>query len=119
MKAIRRKLGVVQNLGWIDRSLRMIVGWVVIAVAYADLYQGSMASWQTYAIAISVYPILTALFGWDPLYSAKGLKTCDTSETNQCGTFPFEIESALGHHPACRSDNDCSIPEPKAHSEKR
>lgn len=112
MQALRKKLGVVQNLGWLDRSLRMIVGWIVIAIAYVDLYQGAMFGWHAYAIVFSVYPILTALFGWDPLYSFKGVKTCDTKDSNRCGTFPFEIQSAMGHHPPCRTDYDCSISEP-------
>lgn len=115
MKAMRQKIDAVQNLGWIDRSLRMIIGWAIIAVAYADLSQGAMVGWHSYALVVSVYPILTALIGWDPLYSTKNLKSCDTSQHNQCGTFPFEIKSALGLQPSCRADSDCSLPEPRAH----
>ena len=104
---VRRKVGVVQNLGWFDRLLRVGLGALLIAVpAYQLFIDGSESAWPYYLMLLSVYPVLTGALGWDPAYAGLKIKTCDTSEVNQCGSFPYEVDAALGRQPIPRSDYD-------------
>lgn len=105
MKRIRQKLGVVQNLGWLDRSLRVAFGAALISVPCYYLVTGNLMSpWYAFLMLLAVYPIMTGILGTDLLYNLAGIKTCDTSERNVCGSFPFEIDAALGHKPIPHSD---------------
>lgn len=56
-----------KNLGGIDRSVRLVVGFVI---AGAGLY------YQGWWGAIGVLLIATALMGWCPLYALLGINTC-------------------------------------------
>jgi len=62
-----------------------------------------------YLPIIAIYPLLTAILGWDPVYSASHVKSCNGAARNQCGTFPFEVESAMGKKPECNEGYDCSV----------
>jgi hypothetical protein len=105
----QQRLTVIQNLGLVDRVVRTLIGWGLIAAAAADVLSGQQVSWHPYAILFAVYPILTAIVGYDPFYSAAHTKSCDLSERNRCGTFPFEVSAALGHQPRCASEFDCHL----------
>lgn len=56
------------NVGGIDRVLRIVLGVVLIALAVT----GKLVPWGW----IGVVPLLTGLFGTCPLYSLIGLSTC-------------------------------------------
>ncbi len=58
------------NVGSIDKNIRVIVGLVLLA--YALLGQGP-ARWFG---LIGIVPLLTAFFGYCPLYTVLGIKTC-------------------------------------------
>jgi hypothetical protein len=58
------------NVGSTDRIVRVIAGLVLLA--YALLGQGP-ARWFG---LIGVVPLLTALFGYCPLYAVLGMQTC-------------------------------------------
>ena len=109
MKRVRDKLGVVQNLGLVDRCVRTAIGWFLIGAALTDLYSGAVVSWHGYAILVAVYPILTGILGWDPIYNLVGARTCELTGRNRCGTFPFEVSATLGRNPECKSEYDCSL----------
>lgn len=109
-KRLRRKIGVVQNLGWLDRVIRVIAGTLGIAVPSALLFSDVSDAWWIYTtILLSVYPLLSGMLGWDPLYSTLGIKSCDTSDINQCGTFPYEIDAALGRDPIPHSSYERTL----------
>lgn len=59
------------NVGGIDRALRVIVGLLLLAAffVYPD------ASWRWFAL-IGIVPVFTGLFGTCPLYSILGVSTC-------------------------------------------
>ena len=61
------------NVGTVDRILRVIVGLVLIAFALGYIASGTGWNWVGW---IGVIPILTALFGFCPLYSVLGVSTC-------------------------------------------
>ena len=110
MKNILSRMGVVQNLGWLDRSLRLLATAAMIAIpCYLLLSQDNAPNWLFYMILLAVYPGLTAVMGYDVLYEILGTKTCGNSERNPCGTFPYEIDAAMGHKPIPESELEHSL----------
>lgn len=57
-----------QNVGGLDRIIRIIVGLGLIAIVFV----GPQTPWGW----IGVVPLLTALIGWCPPYALLGLNTC-------------------------------------------
>ncbi|MGO8740520.1 YgaP family membrane protein [Rhodoblastus sp.] len=58
------------NEGTVDRALRVIVGLVLIGLAFT----GKVGVWGW----IGVVPLVTGAVGMCPLYSILGLSTCPT-----------------------------------------
>lgn len=56
------------NEGTIDRALRIIVGLVLLGLAYT----GTVGVWGW----IGVVPLATGLIGWCPAYTLLGINTC-------------------------------------------
>lgn len=63
---------MVSNIGVTDRSIRIIVGMVLIATVFVGP--------QTPLGWIGVIPLVTALIGWCPAYRLFGVKTCRTGQ---------------------------------------
>ena len=103
------KVEVVQNLGWLDRVIRVVIGVAFVSVPCYYLFSGQSASWYTYLMLLAVYPLMTGMLGRDLLYDLFKVKSCGASERNQCGTFPYEIDAALGRHPIPDSDVEHSL----------
>ncbi|MCC0022135.1 MAG: DUF2892 domain-containing protein [Nitratireductor sp.] len=59
------------NVGGIDRALRIIVGLVLLGLFF--VYPG--APWRYWTL-IGIIPLFTGLFGTCPLYSILGMNTC-------------------------------------------
>ncbi|MGD8592390.1 MAG: DUF2892 domain-containing protein [Gammaproteobacteria bacterium] len=110
MKELREKLGVVENLGWLDRTIRIVVGAGLISIPCYYLLTGQLMSpWYAFLMLFAVYPLITGIVGCDWMYNMVGVKSCGTSERNPCGSFPFEIDAALGHKPIPHSDLEHSL----------
>lgn len=110
MKNVREKLGVVENLGWLDRVLRVSLGTALLSIPCYFLITGYvMSPWYAFLMLFAVYPLMTGILGCDLLYNLLNVKTCGTSERNQCGTFPYEIDAALGRKPIPNSDIEHSL----------
>jgi len=109
MHTLHQSLGAAQNLGWIDRTLRLIVGAALIAVVLLQLQQGNTLGLLAYLPIVAIYPLLSGILGWDPLYAVGHIKSCDTSSRNKCGTYLFEVESAVGKDVTCNDGYDCSL----------
>lgn len=60
------------NTGTIDRTLRVIAGLVLIALAAT----GTIGVWGW----IGVVPLLTGIFGFCPAYALLGINTCPTKK---------------------------------------
>ncbi|BBB22809.1 conserved hypothetical protein [Abyssogena phaseoliformis symbiont OG214] len=56
-----------QNVGSIDKILRIIAG---IALIIYALYSGALWAW------IGIIPLLTGSMGWCPLYPVFGCSSC-------------------------------------------
>ena len=102
-------MGPVQNLGLLDRAVRLIVGGAMLAVVAFDGASGTVLGWHAYVAIISIYPLMTGFVGWDPLYSLGHVKSCDLSDRNRCGTLPFSVMAAMGHKHKCHNGYDCSL----------
>jgi hypothetical protein len=103
-------LGPIQNLGWLDRTIRVIIGFALVFTVLFEFQKTGDLGGYAYLPILAIYPFLTAVLGWDPLYSASNIRSCGGSDRNKCGTYPFEIESALGKKPECNEGFDCSVP---------
>ena len=103
--------GVIQNLGWLDRVLRFTVGAVLLAMPCFLIVSGAMeVTWYLVgAMLLSVYPLMTSVIGIDQIYNFFHVRSCGTSARNQCGTFPYEIDAALGRNPIPDNDIEHSL----------
>lgn len=99
MATLTQRLRPVQNLGLNDRVIRGVIAVFMIALPILDLARGGMFGWHGYVILLAIYPALTAILGRDPLYSLFKVRTCGGADGKQCGTFPYEVEAALGNQP--------------------
>lgn len=59
-----------QNVGGIDRSIRIIAGLVILSLFF--VLDESTRWWAL----IGLVPLLTGLIGWCPAYLPFGLRTC-------------------------------------------
>ena len=59
-----------KNVGGIDRTLRIVLGLVLIGLAASGA-----VGWWGY---LGVVPLLTGLIGWCPPYTLLGWNTCST-----------------------------------------
>ncbi len=62
----------MKNEGNIDRIIRILVGLGVISLVFT----GPQTPWGW----LGLVPLLTGLFGYCPLYSIIGIKTCPTEK---------------------------------------
>jgi hypothetical protein len=60
------------NMGSIDRILRVIVGLVLLGLAYT----GTFGSWAWAGYTVGAIMLGTAAIGWCPPYALFGWKTC-------------------------------------------
>jgi hypothetical protein len=112
METTRTRIGVIQNLSLIDRVLRGVLTALLLAWPMVDLLVvgNVLNGWHAASWLISAYIGMTSFVGWDPLYNLFGYKSCDIgSDRNQCGTLPYQVDAALGHHPVPKRDFDHSL----------
>ena len=100
----------VQNIGLTDRIVRVLIGAVMLAGGCFLIGSGEYVFLGTGISLLSVYPLMTTMMGWDPLYQATGSRSCNIEGgRNACGTLPFEVDAALGHKPVPDHDYDHSL----------
>ena len=112
MITLAEKSHVVQNMGLIDRVVRLLLGVALVSGSYyfavhTDAKSEVIAS---LGFLISLYPIFTGMFGWDPFYEMIHGRTCSDSGRNQCGTLPYQLKAMTDHAPKyCESDAEHSL----------
>ena len=119
MTTLAEKSHVTQNMGFMDRAVRLFIGVIIMGFAYfigmsgvtgANLGSHEWNVWGSYAMVIALYPILTGMLGWEPLYAMFGVRGCDDAGRNQCGTLPYQFKALIGHSPKyCESDAEHSL----------
>lgn len=101
MSRIRGKMAPAENIGLVDRMVRFFGGGALMAFGVMSALLTGHDVISAVAILLAVYPLMTTLMGWDPVYQLFGARTCSVEGgRNQCGTLPYELDSALGHEPA-------------------
>ncbi len=66
------------NVGVFDRVARVAVG--ILLILFAWFYPSTPYSWIGW---IGIVPLLTAAFGYCPLYSVLGVSTCPANLTRR------------------------------------
>jgi len=88
------------NIGFIDRSLRFIVGGVLFGSIF---YLSSMATVSIFGFdvmlmkllpIISIYPLLTAWIGWDPFYHLAKFNSSMRIRGDMCGDIVDQVKTA-------------------------
>jgi len=103
---------VIQNMGLFDRLFRLTLGIAMFVFAYYFVvFAGSTSAlWDSYAMLIAIYPILTGALGWDPFYAMFKVKSCSITGRNRCGTLPYEFKAMAGHAPeVCEIGSEHSL----------
>jgi len=100
MDRISGKMGPVQNIGLVDRMVRFFGGGALMAFGVINAVLAGQTVVSAVAVLLAVYPLMTTMMGWDPIYQLFGAKTCSVEGgRHQCGTLPYEVDAALGHNP--------------------
>ncbi|MBL1293677.1 MAG: DUF2892 domain-containing protein [Thiotrichales bacterium] len=99
MKQALVRLAEVHNIDLIDRVARILLGATLVGGAITSILNSSVVTWQVSVALFAIYPLMTGMLGWDPVYAVGHKKACDLSNRNRCGTFPYQIDAILGHNP--------------------
>jgi hypothetical protein len=103
MSRITGKIAPVENIGLVDRMVRFFGGGALMAFGVFTALTTTHDLVSAGAILLGVYPLMTTMMGWDPIYLLFGARSCTVEGgRNQCGTLPYELDSALGHNPKPR-----------------
>ncbi len=110
MLTLTKNAHPIENIGLVDRVIRLLIGAALIGTSYyyvAHLNQvaGVWDMWGTYAILFAIYPLMTAMLGWDPLYSLFRVRTCSDAGRHQSGSMPYQIVTMFGHTPKYTESN--------------
>ena len=100
MSRIKGNMPPAENIGLVDRMVRFFGGGALMTFGVLSALLTGHDVISAIAILLAVYPLMTAIMGWDPLYQLFGVRTCALGGgRNQCGTLPYELDSALGNEP--------------------
>ena len=86
----------LQNIGLIDRSVRVIVGLAMISAWFFYPVE-SVSLWFAILPLLGVFPLLSGILGWCPTYAIFHTKSCGTDKRNSCGTLPDQLDHMI--HP--------------------
>jgi len=110
MKQITNKITPVQNIGLIDRMARFFGGGILLAWGCLELVNNGNSTLAVTSALLSIYPLMTTMMGWDPFYQLMGARSCSIENgRNSCGTFPYEVDAALGNEPKPKKGYDHSL----------
>ncbi len=69
-----------KNVGTIDRTIRALVGVILLAVYFLGALQGVLG---IVALVAGIVMLATAAMGWCPPYSLLGINTCSVKRKTQ------------------------------------
>lgn len=69
------------NVGTIDRTIRFILGAILIALPFLTNVFAGWGSWQYAVSLIGAVLVLTAAFRFCPAYTLFGIRTCKIAPT--------------------------------------
>ncbi|MGD8573139.1 MAG: DUF2892 domain-containing protein [Gammaproteobacteria bacterium] len=100
------------NLGYSDRALRIGIGAVAILAVLATQGPGTTLGWLALVPLLAVYPILTGLIAFDPVYAWTGIDTsrssviADTRLGKAIVKMAERIDNQNGQHQSHPPDNN-------------
>lgn len=95
-KSLQHK-NAIQNIGLIDRVVRMLVGIAMISIWFFYPVE-SVSMWFAILPLLGVFPLLSGIIGWCPIYAMFHTKSCGTDEHNSCGTLPDQFDHMIHPH---------------------
>ena len=90
------------NIGSIDRSLRFIIGGVLmgslfyLTPAAVVSVAGTELMLMKFLPLISIYPLLTAWLGWDPIYHLLRINSSTRIQKDVCADIVDQVKEAAG-----------------------
>lgn len=87
----------LQNIGIIDRVTRVIVGGAMVG-AWFVYPIASVSMWFALLPLLGVFPLITGMLGWCPVYGMLRTKSCGSDDRNSCGTFPDQLDHLINPH---------------------
>lgn len=98
-ESLQSKTLALQNLGIVDRTSRFVIGVALISIWLILPYPvGSGIIWFALLPFLGIYPVVTGILGWCPIYAMLKTKTCGTGKRNNCGTFPDQLYNLIRPH---------------------
>lgn len=84
-----------ENLGVIDRTLRLIIGFSLIVplIVTINALSPALMSGLPFALVTMFYLLLTSMMGWDPFYALISKKSCGGSRWNPCGSYSHQLRT--------------------------
>jgi len=94
MKTVKRLIRQ-ENLGVIDRTMRLIIGFSLIVplIVNINVFSPALMSGLPFAVVAMFYLLLTSMMGWDPFYALISKKSCGGSGWNSCGSYPHQLRT--------------------------
>jgi hypothetical protein len=88
------------NIGSIDRSLRFFIGGIMLGSIFylsfsvmASLFGFDIMLMKLLAL-LSLYPLLTAWIGWDPIYHVFSINSATKIKEDICGDIVDQVKTA-------------------------
>ena len=95
-KSLQNK-NALQNIGLIDRSVRIIVGAGMVSTVFFYPFE-SVTLWFAIVPLVGIFPLLSGIIGWCPTYAMFHTKSCGTDAHNSCGTMTDQLDHMLHPH---------------------
>ncbi|HEC19453.1 MAG TPA: DUF2892 domain-containing protein [Gammaproteobacteria bacterium] len=95
-KTLQHKFAL-QNVGLIDRSVRVIVGLAMIG-SWFFYPMESVNLWFALLPLVGIVALLTGILGWCPVYAMFHTKSCGADAHNTCGTLPDQLTHMIDPH---------------------
>lgn len=94
MKTVKRLIRQ-ENLGVIDRTLRLVFGFslTVPLIVTINVISPALMSGLPFALVAMFYFLLTGMMGWDPFYALANKKSCGGSRWNSCGSYAHQLRT--------------------------
>lgn len=100
MDRLKGHMQDLHNIGIIDRMIRFFVGGGLLFLGVISIVVSETTQvWEAIVVLLAIYPLMTCVMGWDPIYQMIGLRTGHETGRNVTGTFPFQVDAAAGHNP--------------------
>ena len=90
----------LHNISIIDRVGRFFVGGALMFFGViSSVVSANVEVWEAVIMLLAVYPLMTCIMGWDPFYHIVGFRTGAETGRNVTGTFPYQVDAAMGNEP--------------------